>query len=82
MCRKNTQKKTTKKSKMFTPFHYFYFRVETIDGSAVGGEDFVFLNQVVVFEANEVEKQVSRNTKNVFELPFSTVKSLCNNVNY
>ncbi|KAK4027638.1 sodium/calcium exchanger 3 isoform X1 [Daphnia magna] len=34
-------------------------RVETIDGSAVGGEDFVSLNQVVVFEANEVEKQVT-----------------------
>ncbi|XP_057365028.1 sodium/calcium exchanger 3-like isoform X2 [Daphnia carinata] len=33
-------------------------RVETIDGSAVGGEDFVALNQMVVFEANEVEKQV------------------------
>lgn len=38
----------------------FCSRVETIDGSAVGGEDFVALNQVIVFEANEIEKQVSR----------------------
>lgn len=39
------------------------FRVETIDGSAVGGEDFVTFNQVIQFEANEVEKQVSSKRK-------------------
>ena len=36
----------------------FSIRVETIDGSAVAGEDFVALNEVITFEANEVEKQV------------------------
>lgn len=38
-------------------------RVETIDGSAVGGQDFVAFNQVIQFEANEVEKQVSCNIR-------------------
>jgi solute carrier family 8 (sodium/calcium exchanger) len=41
------------------------FRVETIDGSAVGGEDFVTFNQVIQFEPNEVEKQVSSKRKSI-----------------
>ncbi|EFX70229.1 hypothetical protein DAPPUDRAFT_328233 [Daphnia pulex] len=34
-------------------------RVETIDGSAVGGQDFVTFNQVIQFEAGELEKIVT-----------------------
>ena len=37
-----------------------HFRVETIDGSAIGGEDFVAYNNVITFEPNEVEKRVSK----------------------
>jgi hypothetical protein len=39
-------------------------RVESADGrgvnGAVGGRDFVAINQVIDFKANEVEKQVSQ----------------------
>jgi solute carrier family 8 (sodium/calcium exchanger) len=34
-------------------------RVESIDGSAVVGEDYVALNEVVVFDPNIVERQVT-----------------------
>ncbi len=38
-------------------FHYFY-RIETIDGSAVEGEDYEPLNEILTFEPNEREKEV------------------------
>jgi len=38
---------------------FFLLRVETIDGSAVAGEDFVQIDEILTFEANEIEKQVS-----------------------
>jgi len=36
------------------------FRVETIDGSAVEGEDYEPLNEILTFEPNEREKEVAR----------------------
>jgi hypothetical protein len=34
-------------------------RVETIDGSAVEGEDYEPLNEILTFEPNEREKEVA-----------------------
>lgn len=34
------------------------FRVETIDGSAVEGEDYEPINEILTFEPNEREKEV------------------------
>ncbi len=50
-------------------------RVETIDGSAVGGQDFVTFNQVIQFEAGELEKIVSRNTRD--SIDFSKMTAIC-----
>ena len=36
----------------------FYFRVETIDGSAVEGEDYEPVNEILTFEPREREKEV------------------------
>ena len=36
----------------------FYARVETIDGSAVEGEDYHAVNEILTFEPNEKEKEV------------------------
>ena len=38
---------------------FFEFRVETIDGSANEGEDYEPLNEILTFEPNETEKEVS-----------------------
>ena len=46
--------------------HNFYwnyplhFRVETIDGSAVEGEDYEPVNEILTFEPHEREKEVSK----------------------
>ena len=37
----------------------FQFRVETIDGSANEGEDYEPLDEILTFEPNETEKEVS-----------------------
>lgn len=37
----------------------FDWSIETIDGSAIAGEDYVALSQEIFFEANEVEKEVT-----------------------
>ena len=38
--------------------YIFYFRVETIDGSAVEGEDYEPVNEILTFEPREREKEV------------------------
>ena len=38
--------------------YVFYFRVETIDGSAVEGEDYEPVNEILTFEPREREKEV------------------------
>ena len=35
-----------------------FFRLETIDGSAVEGEDYESINEILTFEPNEREKEV------------------------
>lgn len=37
----------------------YYFRVETIDGTATEEQDYVPINQVITFESGETEKFVS-----------------------
>ena len=44
---------------IFKCYFYFRFRLETIDGSAVEGEDYEPLNEILTFEPNEKEKEVS-----------------------
>lgn len=36
----------------------FHFRVETIEGTAVAGEDYVALKEVLTFEDQEIEKEI------------------------
>lgn len=48
-----------KKRKRLTDCINIIDRIETIDGSAIAGEDFVAIDEVLTFEANEIEKQVS-----------------------
>ena len=38
--------------------YIFCFRVETIDGSAVEGEDYEPVNEILTFEPREREKEV------------------------
>ena len=38
--------------------HYFYCRVETINGTALAGEDYKPFNQVLKFEKNETLKSI------------------------
>jgi hypothetical protein len=40
-------------------FLFLFFRIETIDGSAIEGEDYEPLNEVLTFEPNEREKEVN-----------------------
>jgi hypothetical protein len=45
---------------MYGVFRDFFFdRVETIDGSAVEGEDYEPLNEILTFEPHEREKEVN-----------------------
>lgn len=37
----------------------YYYRVETIDGTATEEQDYVPINQVITFESGETEKFVS-----------------------
>ena len=39
--------------------YILFFRVETIDGSAVEGEDYEPVNEILTFEPREREKEVS-----------------------
>ena len=41
---------------------FFFYRVETIDGSAVEEEDYKPVNEVLTFEPNERMKEVKRKT--------------------
>ena len=45
--------------KVFNLLFTTFFRVETIDGSAVEGEDYEPLNEILTFEPNEREKEVT-----------------------
>ena len=38
--------------------HLGWFRIESIDGSAVAGEDYIAIEEIIVFAPDELEKQV------------------------
>ena len=53
-------------------YHQFFFtlliRVESIDGSAEVGKDYVAVNEILTFEPNELDKQVNSVSVNVYFL--------------